>query len=351
VFFWESLVGDRRWRLLSAFFLGLSVLAKGPVGLILFVPIAGWTFWREKELRPAFRGWWLLGTLVFVATVATWYVPAYLVNRNDFVQKFLIEQNLNRFTGGDAAHTPPYLAGLPTYFIVLLIGMLPWSLFLWKAWPRRADPIDRYLAVWALTPLVFFTISKAKLPHYVLPCCVPLGMIVASYLGRREPEAAPIERIRYPAMACLVVAVLANAGFIYYYSLFHRDVHELAFYVREHQKAGEDVAAFALAKRGEKSAPLEIQLVGSIKLKMQKTAHPSLVMYLDEPIREPDGMSELLADPNPQWVITRANRIGPPEMSDAEKAMRELRPVDAGVREDYYRLYYLSGVPSSRTQR
>ena len=43
--FYESLVGDRRWRILTAFCLGVGVLAKGPVALILFILVAGIALW------------------------------------------------------------------------------------------------------------------------------------------------------------------------------------------------------------------------------------------------------------------------------------------------------------------
>ena len=121
--FWESLVGNHRWRIVTAACLGVAVLAKGPVALLLFVPIAGYTFWKEPELRPNFKGSWLVGTLVLAAVISTWYVPAYLINGQMFVQKFLVEQNLGRFSGGDEAHTIG-IAGLPIYFFVLLLGLL-----------------------------------------------------------------------------------------------------------------------------------------------------------------------------------------------------------------------------------
>lgn len=343
IFFWESLAGDRRWRLLSAFFLGLSVLAKGPVGLLLFVPVVAWTFWREKDLRPAFKGWWLVGIVVLAATVATWYLPAYLVNRDEFVQKFLIEQNLNRFTGGDAAHTPPFLTGLPMYAIVLLVGMLPWSLYVWKAWPRNSDPLGRYLAVWAVVPFVFFTISKAKLPHYILPCCVPLALIVGTYLARRNPEGSSTRQLRYPATVAVVVAVVANLGFLYYYNLFHTDVHQLARYVEENAGPRDDISAYQLSRQNGKP--------NTTGLRINETSHPSLVMYLDRPVLDTSDFAEILADPNAQWIITRAGRVGPAEESLAAKEMRDLREVDTPIRKDFYRLYRLGPVPAERIKR
>ncbi|HVT11900.1 MAG TPA: glycosyltransferase family 39 protein [Fimbriimonadaceae bacterium] len=348
VFFWESLVGDRRWRLLSALFLGLSVLAKGPVGILLFVPVAGWTFWRERDLREAFRGWWLLGTLVLAATIATWYLPAFLVNGHEFVQKFLIEQNLNRFTGGDPAHTPPYFVGLATYFVVLLVCMAPWSFYFWRAWPRPGSGVERYLVVWALVPFVFFTISKAKLPHYVLPCAVPLAMLVGVHLARRTNEIEDrIRALRYPLIACGVVAVLVNAVFLLYYNWDllsgHAEVHRLAFFVRDNAAPGDDVAAYQMPRRQHD--------LGTGKPKIQETSHPSLVMYLNRTINEPDDMATLLADPHGEWVITRWNRIGPAEIDAAHHAGRDLEPVDTGHPPDLYRLYYLSPAPGPRTRR
>jgi 4-amino-4-deoxy-L-arabinose transferase-like glycosyltransferase len=358
IFFWESLVDDSRWRILSAFFLGLSVLAKGPVGLILFAPVIAWTLWRERGKRPAFRGAWLLGIVVLAITVAAWYVPAYLVNGQEFVQKFLIEQNFNRFTGGDPAHTPPFLTGLPMYFLVLLAGMAPWSFYIWKAWRRPTDTdeeseLKRYLIVWALVPFIFFTVSKAKLPHYVLPCCVPLALLVGNYLANTSKRRldAGIYRLQYPLIACAITAVLVNAAFLLYYNVRelsgHAQVHRLAMFVRNHIQPGEDVSAYQMPRRQ--------RALGTGMPKIQETSHPSLVMYLhlppDQSVHEPDTIAQLLADPRPQWIITRWNRIGDQDLSDIRKSGRELKQIETPGKQDLYRLYYLATHPQPRTQR
>lgn len=352
VFFWESLVDKPKWRLWSAFFLGLSVLAKGPVGLLLFIPIAGCTYWREKDLRPEFRGGWLVGTLILALTIATWYVPAYLVSGQEFVQKFLIEQNLNRFTGGDPAHTLPFFAGLPMYFIVILVGMAPWSFYLWKAWPRKgsSDAVGRYLLVWALVPFIFFTISKAKLPHYVLPCAVPFALLIGRYLSGRKPEpehseASWIRGLQRPAAICLAVALLAQFTFMALYTFqFHADeVHKLAFFVRDQAQPGDDVATYQLPRRQHD--------LGTGKLKIQETALPSLVMYLNRETREPDDMDTLLSDPHPQWVITRRDRITQSDVEYAHHEGRRLSQIVTPTPQDFYRLYYLTASPGARTRR
>jgi 4-amino-4-deoxy-L-arabinose transferase-like glycosyltransferase len=352
VFFYESLVGDRRWRLISAFFLGLSVLAKGPVGILLFLPVAAWTFWREKEVRPGFRGAWLPGILILAATVATWYVPAYLVNGDDFVQKFLVEQNLNRFTGGDAAHSLPFLVGLPFYVLVLLLGMAPWSIYIWKALPRKGENqvedavLLRYLFVWALVPFLFFTVSKAKLPHYILPSCVPLAMLVGRYLAQKRPIEEPaVKGLRFPLITCLVMALVANVASIYYYRASgHSEVHGLATFVREQAQQNEGVALYRMARQKEG--------LGTGKLVLQDTNQPSVVMYLDREVNEAANVDALLRDPRGQWIITRKDRIQASDIEAAKEQGRDLSEVvDLPYEPAKYRLYRLSVSPGPRTRR
>lgn len=331
--FWNSLVGSSKYRLLTAFFLGLGVLAKGPVALLLFVPIAVVVFWRDGNLRPKFKGQWLLGTFILAATIATWYIPAYLVNGETFIQKFLIEQNLNRFTGGDAAHTIPGVAGYLIYIIVLLLGMAPWIFWLPSSISDAEDkPLARYLVIWALVPFLFFTVSKAKLPHYILPCCVPLVLLIGPKMASIMRDTGTLKPYRRGIIASVVVCLLANGAFIFYYNMFHREVHGLAAYVREHMRPGEQVDSYQMGRR-EKS-------LGTGKMKIQETSHPSLAMYLNSTLNEPETLPQLLDNPAPQWIITRWNRVSEEDEGVLRASGREFREVNHG---DLYRLYFLGG--------
>lgn len=324
--FWESLVGNPRWRLVSAACIGFGVLAKGPVAAILFVLIAGWTFWREPELRAKYRGYWLAGVGIMLAVIASWYWPAYAANGQLFVQKFLIEQNVGRFTGGDAAHTVG-LASLPAYIPILFLGMIPWSVWIIPAWPRRkvADtgPLPRFLAAWAAIIFVFFTVSGAKLPHYILPCFPPLAVLVATYLADRKWP------LRLGLRMCFGMAVLANVGFPVWYSLSGQaEAHSLIRYVR--QQRG-DVALYQLSRRNKS--------LGTGKLKIQETSLPSLFLYLNRTALETDKIEEILQDPNPVWVFTRSDRIRPEDFATVAKAGRKLVEIQVPMKLDHYALY------------
>lgn len=331
--FWESLVGDRRWRLATAALLGLAVLAKGPVALILFVPIAAWTFWREPELRPSFKGWWLLGTLLLAGVIAAWYVPAYLANGQLFVDKFLIEQNVGRFSGGDKAHTIKAAWAYILYIPVIFVGMAPWSGWIFKAWPRKGGgtPFQRYLAAWAAIVFLFFSASSAKLPHYVLPVCVPLALLIGSYLASKWGELTP-RKMAWPFAWTIVVAILAQGGFMFWYERSgQRQAHELARYVRENSGGRllpRSVAVFQLPRRNKD--------LGTGKLKLQETSLPSLLLYLDSTVTEAETVDQV-ANANCTWLFTRSGRITPEVRDEFTSHALELTLV--GPKEENFELY------------
>ena len=332
--FWESLVSKASWRVWTAGFLGLGVLAKGPVALILFVLIAGWTYWREPELRTAFKGYWVPGTALLSLVIATWYVPAYLANGHLFVQKFLIEQNVGRFTGGDAAHTLPGISGLAAgigmYIGVLLLGMMPWSLFLWKAWPRRtgdAQAVDRYLAAWAGVVFVFFTISGAKLVHYILPMMPPLSILVAAYAVRVSPR--PKAWFYAAACSCVFMCALSNGVFLWWFKASGQsEVQSIARYVR---KEGGAVAMYQMGRRNKD--------MGTGKAKLQETSLPSILMYLDKDVLDTDKLSDICNAPIPLWIITRDNRIHPSDFIQVQRSGHQLVEIKPPVDQSAFKLY------------
>ncbi len=309
--FWESLVGDKKWRWVTAACLGAGVLAKGPVAILLFIPLAAWTFAREPELGAHFKGGWLVGTLILAAVIATWYVPAYLVNGQLFVQKFLIEQNLQRFTGGDAAHTLGGFASLIFFIPVFLLGMAPWSVILFKAWPRNKERTPeearrRYLAAWAAIVFLFFTISGAKLVHYILPCFVPVALLVADYLATREEL-----KLKPLMIGSAVMCVVVNVGFYAWYTVSHQnEAHALAREIRELAKPEEQVILYQLPRR-QKS-------LGTGKPKIQETSLPSILMYLDRPALDTETIPP--ANGHPAYIFTRVGRLKPEDW-DAAKGL------------------------------
>ena len=277
--FYESLVGDRRWRILTAFCLGVGVLAKGPVALILFVLVAIIALWRDVALREQVRRYWLAGTAVLFATIAIWYVPCYLANGRVFVDEFLIKQNIGRFLGGDQAHSLG-LAGLPFYIPFVLIAVCPWGWVEWRSFSKDNvdDPFSRYLFIWAAVIFGFFTISSAKLPHYILPMIPPMAMLAAKRIATKP-------RLNWTAVGVACLSIFLLLGVIdpllriWYVVSGQREAQAL---VRKHP---EIEVLYQLGRREKE--------MNTGTTKLQETDLPSLIMYLNHAVIETDNEDEL----------------------------------------------------------
>lgn len=164
--------------------MAFAVLSKGLIGivlpgatLILYSLLArDWAPWRRLSLIP--------GMLIFLAIAAPWFVAVSMVNP-EFPRFFFIQEHFLRYaTDAGRREGPAY------YFIpILLIGMLPWLAVmldtLWRTAKERSR-LDRpalILLIWTIFVFVFFSISKSKLPSYILPIFPALALLMGRHLA------------------------------------------------------------------------------------------------------------------------------------------------------------------------
>jgi 4-amino-4-deoxy-L-arabinose transferase-like glycosyltransferase len=183
---------------LFGFFLGLAVLAKGPAAIIL----SGGTifFWAlfTKRWRGSFRLLHPAAIASFCLTGLPWYILC--ARRNpDFFRIFIVEHNFKRYLTPEFQHIQPFWFYIP----ILALGLLPWTsssvLFLrdsmrsWKemTWLNSPGP---FFTCWAVFPVVFFSLSKSKLPGYILPVIPPLQMLAAQRISLRVGTTLPGDR-------------------------------------------------------------------------------------------------------------------------------------------------------------
>jgi 4-amino-4-deoxy-L-arabinose transferase-like glycosyltransferase len=196
--FWIALYGAEAHRRAAglAFFAGLVIglLAKGPLTLVLvFGPLVGFTLWTRLWRVAWQRIPWIGGSIVAFAAAGTWYWSAERASPG-FLEYFLIGEHWKRFleTGwaGDlygAAHSHP--RGL--IWLLWIAAALPWSVGTLAAIGRSvvvrprgrlrglaADPWIVYLTLWAVTPMLFFTLAVNVLIVYVLPGLPAYALLV-----------------------------------------------------------------------------------------------------------------------------------------------------------------------------
>ncbi len=167
---------------------GLGLLAKGPVavlipGAVAVIYIASTGQWIK--LRRALLD--LPGWAVLLLIAVPWYAYALQRHGMDFVNGFLLKHNVSRYTSSLEGHSGSLL-----YYAVLgPLLWLPWSgllpALLARVRMHWAQPLGRFLWIWAVFVLGFFSLSGTKLPHYVLygstPVFIGLGAMAASHSG------------------------------------------------------------------------------------------------------------------------------------------------------------------------
>jgi 4-amino-4-deoxy-L-arabinose transferase-like glycosyltransferase len=154
--------------------LGLAALTKGPVGILipLFVvlaSIAGRGFLaRAAALRP------LPGLLVFLAVAAPWYAAVPLRIGWTPAWNLLWSETAERYFAGEK-----HQEGLAFVPMILLAGFLPWigHLPLAALHARARPPGLRLPLAWIAVVVVFFSLTKSKLPSYVASAFVPLSVL------------------------------------------------------------------------------------------------------------------------------------------------------------------------------
>ncbi len=217
----------KRW--LALFWIGtaLAFMAKGLIAFLLTLVTAGvYRALRWNADKPAVQEgtaplsdtqnasprtrtagqWkplgWLWGLPLCLLVSGLWYVPVTLANPGVFLHEFFYRHHFLRFTTNTFHHhQPPYY-----YLYILPLLLLPWTPFLvTHAWKTRLPSLreatdesrlQAFAWAWLLFPVVFFSISKSKLPFYILPglsgAFVLIGWSVARWIEKQKKAGLPI---------------------------------------------------------------------------------------------------------------------------------------------------------------
>lgn len=222
--FWLALHGAPAERLREQylFFLGIAIglLAKGPIAAALVgIPIAIWTLW-VGDIGRVLRGIrWGRGLLLTLALVVPWYAWAEW-RTPGFLEYFLVGEHWQRFItpgwrGDLYGHAHAFPRG--SIWLFAIAAYLPWSFLVpvaawrWRRVASPAAPDDRwlycYLLLWALTPLVFFSVAANILWVYALPGLPALAMVTALWLARL-PRRPLLDRLLAGGVAFTALAIV-----------------------------------------------------------------------------------------------------------------------------------------------
>jgi 4-amino-4-deoxy-L-arabinose transferase-like glycosyltransferase len=228
-----------RWSaLLGAFgFIGLGMLAKGPIGLVMPAFAAGTHLLLRRDWRGILRWQWLPG-LAFTALLLLpmcWGLyqqfdlhPEKTVNDRNGVSGlyfYFWEQSFGRITGENIWKNDT--SGF--YFLhVYLWAFLPWSpLLLGALWhalrqtlpgilrPERLKDIPESYALGGfLLTFVALSQSKYKLPHYIFITLPWAAVLLAAWLNAPDKNGRPRSSVPmgWAGVACFSAAVALLAS-------------------------------------------------------------------------------------------------------------------------------------------
>ncbi len=175
----------RNWMWLCWSMMALATLSKGLIGAaipaMVFIAYSisawDWKIWSRLQIFS--------GTILFLAITAPWFVL--VAQRNpEFLEFFFIHEHLQRFTKDAHSRTGPIYYFVP----LLLVGILPWIFQIprafFQAWNERKQAFSSgwLLVCWTVVIFAFFSVSKSKLPGYIIPIFPALAMLIGARLDR-----------------------------------------------------------------------------------------------------------------------------------------------------------------------
>jgi 4-amino-4-deoxy-L-arabinose transferase len=183
------------WWVLAGVSAGLGFLVKGPVALVVPALVLLPVWLRERARVVGLARGLAVAAAAFAVIGLPWYAAMWRAHGMPYLQGFFIGDNLERFA--TPRFNAPRIPG--TYLAILLGGLLPWSAYLvllpgalarLRRGTRTLDDVEWRLLLWALMPLLFFSVSVGQQPRYILPVLPPIAILLAGAITRRVSAAS-----------------------------------------------------------------------------------------------------------------------------------------------------------------
>jgi 4-amino-4-deoxy-L-arabinose transferase-like glycosyltransferase len=192
-------------------FIGLSLLAKGLVGIVIPVGVVA-VYYLLRRRWPDRSVWLSLiwGVPLAIAVAAIWYGPVIAKHGWSFIDEFFLQHHFARYVSNKYHHPQP----IYFYPVIILMFTLPWTPYFvaalvkarrwtWRG-PDNFSIVRVFALAWLLVPILFFSFSGSKLPGYVLPALPAAALLIADVLRQRKP-ALPV------VLACATVVLVLIA--------------------------------------------------------------------------------------------------------------------------------------------
>ena len=278
---WLGFWRDRRWLAWvgAGIFLGLGLLAKGPLHLLFFYAVVFAVLWQERSLRQLWSAPNFVGCAVMLAIFAAWAIPCLETARAAHVTAVWSQQLTGRLGGNDFKFGS-WILNIPRG----LGYLLPWAVLLPFARLRlleneRERKLCCGLSLGIAVPFLLVSLLPSALPRYNMPL-LALAIWLLAALIKEHAFVRPIQLRK--AITWTVVAVV---------------VAMLTY----------SVLLIPFLERRAKIRPLAAQLEGAIppneSLYAVDPDYQPYLFYLHRPIVYVDRIEEL--PPGARYVLVQ----------------------------------------------
>ncbi len=223
-----------RWRYAAGFFLscGVGFMVKGFAALLFpYLTVLIYAAW-EGEWSTIRNMRFFRGTLLFLTVVLPWFIYMTMVHGSSYIEYMWFRETADRLLKVEEGNflwrkAADFIRHFVFYLEVILQQYAPWCLVAFaglcgalgkcRAGNNQREPF-RFLLVWIVSVLIFFSFMYFTISHYMLVLSTPLAILTAEFFLRPVPQAGWragfMTFIRGHLMFAFYFLLLAVYGFV-----------------------------------------------------------------------------------------------------------------------------------------
>ncbi|HEY2713947.1 MAG TPA: glycosyltransferase family 39 protein [Chthoniobacterales bacterium] len=166
----------------SGIFLGLALLAKGPLALLFFYAVVIAVLWQAGELRQLVGGPHWLGVALMLSIFSAWGIPYLEMTQAGHAAGVWSRQFSGRLSGEDFK-LGEWLLNIPRGIAYLLpwVALFPFARFM-KLESDAARGYAKAMSLGAVAPFIAVSLVPGALPRYNLPLLAPAIWLLALFV-------------------------------------------------------------------------------------------------------------------------------------------------------------------------
>ncbi len=203
---------DRLHKLLFWVGIGLSILIKGPIGLLVVaLTIIALSIW-DRNVRWLGQLGWGWGLPLTALLVGPWAIAITIATDGGFWREAIGGDLAPKIAGAHESH-----GGFPGMYVLLSpLLLFPVTLMLPAAlstgWHRRVEPAVRFAVCWLVPAWLMFELAPTKLWHYTLPTFGAIALLAAAALTQPIGKISRVTGALLGLLAAVIICLITVYG-------------------------------------------------------------------------------------------------------------------------------------------